>query len=470
MKIHTYITTLTVLLLALQVKGQTYTLDQMIALSEGINMEQQRSDFKMRMAQLDIEVLEAAQGWRLTADAHLPNYFKSSRGIVQPNGSIAFQDVSQNTGRLGFTLSKPITKYNTMLYAETNLLRFDDLVEGNHIYNGVPLRVGIRQALNAHNSIKWNKKILRKKAEISRIQDKQASEFSALQVTQRYFGLLHAQVNQAIASSNLRNSEEIYRLGKERYDIGKISRSDLLQIELSLKNSRQSKISAGRDLLDKTYRLQEATNSFDLTDISVKEPTVLPELRELPQDMAQKAWEKHPDKAALELELLQTMKELDRAKKETGFRANIEASIGLTKRGATPADIYKQPKTEALVNLKLNIPIYDSGHRRKSIARVRMEEQLGMLNKEFNEASFKKNIEQMVQQMELIKEEVSMSKESFDIAKERYDIANKRFAVGNINITELYIAYRERDQAWRNHIYALEQYYTRYYMIRTMIL
>lgn len=464
-----YLTSL-IILLSQMCNGQTYTLDQLIMIGEGQNIDQQRSELGLQMANLEIETLDAAQGWRLSADANIPSYLKSSRSVVQPNGSIAFQNVSQNTGRVGFTLSKPIIATNSMLFAETNLLRFDDFTQNFNIYNGTPIRVGIRQPINRFNTAKWDRRILTKREEVLNRQNDQIKKVNALLISQQYFGVLHAQINQEIASSNLKNNQEIYRIGQERHKLGKISESDLLQIELSVKNSQQAVLSSQREVIQRSFSLKEAANAYDLEKIiRVDAPAQLPTLQDLPENIAQQAWDNHPDKNELELKLLEAQRDLDKANKESGFSADLQASVGLVKSGNQLNDVYQSPKPQAMVNLQMSIPIIDGGYRKKSLERIRMQEQMNRLNHQYSEATFKQNITQMIEQLAIIQQEVSMSKESFDIAVQRYNIANERFTLGNINITDLYIAYGERDRAWRNYIFSLERYFNGYYTVQTMI-
>lgn len=456
------------MLVASITRAQTYSLDELLSISEQKNIEQQQMKLNQELNLSDLDVLNASQKWRLTANANLPNYFKTSRSVIQPNGSLAFQNVSQNTASAGFILSKPFEKTNSSVFVQTNLLRFDDFTSKFNSYNGVPVRAGIRQPINQFNAVKWNRKVIHKQKSVLNKQARQVQTKNALEITQNYFALLRAQINNQIASSNTKNSEKIYKIAKERHHLGKVSKSDLLQIELSLKNSTQAKIIAKRDLIRQSYLLKRRANIFNEQEVlNVLEPTTFPMLNEDAEMIADRAWKNQSNKENFELELLQTQQAIDKIKKDNGFQAMLEASVGFIKSGQNLVDVYQSPKNETLFNVGVSIPIFDGQFKKKSIQRAELRAKQTTMNQRFTETSFKENIKQLVHQLNFLQQEMKMSKESFELSKERYLIANKRYELGNISITDLTLAYNERDNSWRNYIQTIENYFTTYYLIKS---
>ena len=59
---------------------------------------------------------------------------------------------------------------------------------------------------------------------------------------------------------------------------------------------------------------------------------------------------------------------------------------------------------------------------------------------------------------------------SDDIAARRYDVAKNRYLIGKIDITNLFIAQNEKDQARRSYIAALRTYWEGYYNLRRLTL
>ncbi len=317
--------------------------------------------------------------------------------------------------------------------------------------------------------MKWDRKMAAQNQELQLALAEQDISSNAVAITQQYFLLLRAQVNQNIATSNAKNSSEIFRIGQERFKLGKISKNDLLQIELSLNNSLQDEISSKRDVIQQSYQLKNTANLFNLSDIiEVDAPEYLPLILITAEEIADLAWENNPTNEQLKMFQLQADQEMEIAKKNNGFQADLQASIGLTKSGTDLSEVYQSPNNETLVNLSLSMPIFDGQTRKKATQRARLNQNFQQTNQQYNEISFKQNVIQLINQIELLRSEVEMSKKSFELAEERYNIANQRFALGNINTTDLTIAYSERDQAWRSYIITVESFFVNYEILKQL--
>ena len=56
------------------------------------------------------------------------------------------------------------------------------------------------------------------------------------------------------------------------------------------------------------------------------------------------------------------------------------------------------------------------------------------------------------------------------IAAEKYQIARERYVLGDLSITDLSIAFAEEDQARRDFVGALREYWTAFYQLRKLTL
>ncbi|MBX2845577.1 MAG: TolC family protein [Saprospiraceae bacterium] len=456
---------------AAQAQTDSLTLEAAIRMAKDQSIDQKQAALNSLTAQIDQAVFESSLKPQFSANANVPNYFKTSTGITQPNGSLAFQDISQNNGSLGFDLTKRLAKTNTQLFAQTNVLRFDDFSDDFTSYNGVPVRVGLIQPINQFNPNKWNQKILPLAAELAAQQANNDLELASLAVTQQYFGLLFAQVNQQIAETNIESTERIFEIAKERYALGKISKSDLLQLELSVVNAEQDLISATRSVLDNSTSLKASLNLTDVGEnLAVTAPLNIPDIVIDPQQAADLAWANNPNQKNFELQLLAADRDLEQAKRDFGLQASLQASVGLTRSAEEFSEIYTDPQNETLVNLNVSLPIFDGGQRKKSIQRAEIQKDFVQENTDFTQVTFKQNVEQLALQINRLKEEVKLSERSFRLAEQRYDISNQRYALGNISITDLTIAFGERDQAWRNYINVLGAYWINYQTLQQLTL
>lgn len=138
---------------------QSYTLDGFIAIAQEHSMSQKRTTLSLQEASLDVKAVKAALKPQLTLNAQLPNFYKSSSAITQPDGSISFLPLSQDDSDLQLQLSKQIGATNTLLFSEVNLKRYENFTADAVLYNSVPFRIGVQQGINTFNSIRWQRQL-----------------------------------------------------------------------------------------------------------------------------------------------------------------------------------------------------------------------------------------------------------------------------------------------------------------------
>ncbi len=70
----------------------------------------------------------------------------------------------------------------------------------------------------------------------------------------------------------------------------------------------------------------------------------------------------------------------------------------------------------------------------------------------------------------MMQEQVKLSASADSIASEKYEIARQRYVLGNLSITDLSIAFAEKDQAKRDYVLALRDFWGAYYELRYLSL
>jgi outer membrane protein TolC len=70
----------------------------------------------------------------------------------------------------------------------------------------------------------------------------------------------------------------------------------------------------------------------------------------------------------------------------------------------------------------------------------------------------------------MMKDQLVLTSRADNIASEKYQIAKERYVLGNLSITDLSIAFQENDQAKRDYVYALRDFWGSYYQLRYLSL
>ena len=169
---------------------------------------------------------------QLTLTSNSPAFNRTFQQVIQPDGTVAFQPIRNNNSSVGVSLSQNIARTGGSVYAQSQVQRFDDFDRKNTLYNGTLFAIGISQPLFRFNNFKWEKQIEPLKYNESQQEYLESLERISLKANELYFDLLLAQVNLKISETNLTNTISILKIANEKFDIGKNSRNELLQLQL----------------------------------------------------------------------------------------------------------------------------------------------------------------------------------------------------------------------------------------------
>jgi len=196
---------------------------------------------------------------QLSLSGNLPGYSKTSTPVVQPDGSILFQSIHYDNSAVTLNFSQSITATGATIYGQTQLQRFDDFDRNSILYNGVPYAIGFSQPLGQYNSLKWDKKIQPLLFNESKQAYIESQEQISITVTGYFFDLLLAQVNLEVAESNLNNTQKILKIANLKFDLGKVSKNEILQLQLEQLNAKKAMGTAKRDVEIATLNLRSYT-------------------------------------------------------------------------------------------------------------------------------------------------------------------------------------------------------------------
>jgi outer membrane protein TolC len=116
------------------------------------------------------------------------------------------------------------------------------------------------------------------------------------------------------------------------------------------------------------------------------------------------------------------------------------------------------------------IPILDWGRSKARTKTAQANQQLVMYTVEQDKQIFAQQIVTQVTLFDMMRDQVILTAEADSIASEKFQIANDRYVLGNLSITDLSIAFQEKDQAKRDYISALRDFWGAYYQLRYLSL
>lgn len=447
-----------------------------LTLADVVAMAKEKS-----IASRQAETRKATDYWRwqtyrsglkpqLSLNGFLPAFTRSYIEVLQPDGSIVFQPVSNNSSLLNLSLSQSITKTGGTIFLQKQIRRFDDFDRDITSYNGIPFALGLSQPLFSFNPAKWDKEIEPLKYNESKQLYQESLESISLQATVLYFDLLIAQVNLQIAEQNLVNNDTLYKIAQKRLELGKISQNDLLQLRLAVLDARKDLASAKQGVEVAGLQLTTYIGYRDETKVALTIPFQIREFEVDAQKALAEATNNRSDATAFLRRILEAEREMDRARAENGINASLDMAFGLSNRGNNPLDIYKNPQDYEYVEVQFNMPIMDWGRSKARTETAKANLQLVQQSVEQDKNAFEQEIYTQVTLFEMLQEQVKLTAETDEIAASRYQIAQDRFILGDLSITDLGLALQEKDRAKRDYIIALRDYWRVYYTLRLFTL
>jgi len=404
---------------------------------------------------------------QVTLNFQAPNYTKTSQQIVQPNGSILFQSISQNNSLVGLQLQQAIPFTGGTFFAQSELRRFDDFSFDTKSYNGIPVRIGILQPVFGFNPYKWDNLIQPLELIAANAGYQFEKENIKSNIVQLYFNVLIAQTAKKIAFANNLSHIRLDTIAKEKFDLGKISREEKLQIETGLENSeivlqqyKYDEITAFRSLNGYLNGSQLDSNTqFIIPQLLI--PAVINEA-----EVINLARNNYPVLLRNKINILEAQRNMAKTKTDYGIQANLYASFGWARGSEQLEQIYTQPFIEQQVNLTVAIPIVNWGSARHANAIAKEQLERTKIVQQQSETDFINNIREQITFLNFSQTRIRSLDEIQHKSEERYNISNERYLLGKISLTDLNLAQQEKDQMKMSYIMALRDYWVSLYELR----
>ncbi len=343
---------------------------------------------------------------------------------------------------------------------------------GNHYtqFTSVPIRLGYTQSLVGYNAFRWERKIEPLKYEKVKKEYIYNAEQVSEQATTYFFALAMAQAEYDLARENVTSTDTLYRIGMERLKIASISRADLLTLKLDVVNARNTLQTAASSLKRAMFSLASFLNLDKNTQIRLELPGK-PQILTIPVDEAlEAARANNPDFLELRQNVLEAEREVNRTKIESRFNASINASVGFNQVAEKFSEAYRKPMQQEMVSISVSIPLVDWGVRKGKYNMARNNLNVVRTSSRQSEISIEEDVIMTVNDFNIQQDLVVSAEEALDLAIMAYNETRQRFIIGQADINSLTLSLNRQQEAQRNYISALQDYWLNYYKIRKLTL
>ena len=454
-----------------QAQSVYLSLDQAIELAEKYSLDAQLAKFSYTGAYWTYRSFRAELLPSINLNGNLLNYNHSKvEARNYETGEIDYVDNNTLSNSLTFSVDQNIPLLGGKLSLQSYLYRLDQFDYDRTTYNSQPLRLQYTQPLRTYNELKWRKKTEPVAYDKAKRVYAEALQNVNIRVTNLYFNVLSAQSQHKQALATLKDREALYAQAQKRYELTTLSKSELLQLELSLLNARVESKSTKIKLDNERFTLFNYLRATDYDKVELLPPTDVPQLTLISDDVLQKAYENSSHNLSDRLQLLQSEQQVAYTKSQKGIQLTLNGEVGFNKMGNSLNEAYKHLNDNEIVGLTLSLPLFDWG---VSKGRVKIAEaNLEVLKTELEMADmeFKQQIRAEVETFNTQSSQFSDSRRMLEIAEERYSLMYRRFENGGVTVTELNTAQQELDNAKAQYINQLSSYWSSYYNIQKITL
>lgn len=337
-------------------------------------------------------------------------------------------------------------------------------------FSTVPIRIGYQQDLLGYNAFKWDRKIEPLKFEKVKKQFIYNTESVSEEAVNYFFSLAMAQADYKLAEDNVATTDTLYAIGQQRQKIAAISQADLLTLKLDKVNARNTLRNAEISLKRAMSALATYLNLDKNTHIELDLPS-RPKFMEVSTDRALAlAKENNPTYLEQRQNVLEAEQQVDRTRKESMFNASFNASVGFNQVADNLGAAYRNLLQQDLVAFSISIPLVDWGVRKGKYNMARNNLNVVRIAARQEEISLEEDVLMTVSDFNVQQELIASAEEALDLAELAYDQTRRRFIIGKADINSLTLSLNRQQEAQKNYILALQNYWLSYYKIRKLTL
>jgi len=406
-------------------------------------------------------------------DGTLPNINQSIDRITKEDGSDIYIDRQQTSYSANLSINQKVGITGGSFFVKSGISRLDN-IRGDSTttsYLSTPVNIGYRQPIFTYNAYKWDKKIEPMKYKESKRKYLEDNEQVALTATSHFFNLLTAQLETVIAKKNYAYYDTLYNIASGRYNLGKIAENEILQLELNLLKAESAVERSELDYENKLFVLKSFLRIPGDEKIALLPPTETFHFDINVEKAIEEAKENTSQGISFTRRLMEAESDVDRARMDGRFDAEIYAVYGLTQTAASLSGAYLNPLEQKQLTVGIQIPIMDWGLAKGRIKMAQSSRELVKTSVEQERIDFEQSIFLQAMEFSLQQNQIKIAAKSDTVAQKRYTVTQQRYMIGKINdILELNNAQIDNDNARLAYYMALRTYWLNYFEIRRLTL
>lgn len=452
--------------------GQQMTLglDDAVALATGTSLEAKERRLNFQAAEWRFRAARAGLYPQISLGGNIPGYSRAINSITQPDGTVLYVPQSQAISNASLTIQQSITPTGGTVFLSSGLGRIDLFNSNSAFWQAQPFIIGISQPLGRANYAKWNWRREKLNYTLAQKQLLETREELAAKATDAWFDVYVAVLQLNNAHSNVEINDTLYTISLGRFDLGKIAETELLQVELSLLNARNTQRQAETNLKRSMENLKIVTGLALTTDITLPDPPVV-KVTDVDSAFAlEQAYSNRSEYVNLEILKLNALANKRDASYSRFINGDLNANFGFNQTGTTLDQAYKNPLNSQVFTIGFVIPLYGANRAQNAWRETRDRYEAAVAQTDRRRMELALEVKTAVMELKQLEQSVVVAKRAFEVSDKRFELSKNRFLVGKIDITNLTIAQNEKDLALISYANTLRNYHQARYRLRRLTL
>lgn len=455
------------LLFTLTSSAQEVTLQQAITIAQERSLDAQIARYSFMSSYWQYRSFKAQLLPAVNLNGTLGNI---NHSVVEARDSETgrLYQVDNNTmsNSLILSLDQQIVATGGKVSLQSYLYRLDQFTYNEKTYNAQPLRISYTQPLRSFNSLKWDKKTAPIEYRIAERKYLTSMQDITIRVTTLFFSVLAAQSEYKQSIATVSDRERLYELSKKRLALTTTTKSEVLQMELSLLNARMAVTKNKIALDDALYALFSFLQLSDYASAELIPPYSIPEITVTTDEVLQKAIANSSHSLDQQLSMLQAQKTLAQAKANQGIQMTLSSELGFSRTADSFSDAYSRLQDNEIIALSLSLPIFDWGVSRGKVKMAQAQLEVVKTQQAQEHLDYIQDLRKKVTQFNSQPQQCHDALRAQQIAEERYEITRRRYETGALSVTDLNTAQQEMESAKAQYITQLQTFWSDYYTLQ----
>lgn len=279
--------------------------------------------------------------------------------------------------------------------------------------------------------------------DISELSVKERENSLKEQIAKLFVQILYSTEAVEVSKATLETAKESLKQGEAKYEVGKIARSEVVQLQSQVNGAEYQLVNSQAQLAQFKLQLKQILEITDERDIIIATPDAADELALAPLATVNEAYNAalacRPEIASSKLSTESSDIAIKIARSGYYPTVSLNAGAGTSNSDSGNESFGHQMKynLNGSVGLSLSIPIYDNRSTKSNIQKAKLQK----TNSQLQEQSARKELYSTVEGLWLdansAQKKFLSARSNVESAKASYDLVSEQFGVGLKNATEL---------------------------------